>query len=140
MGADYIISVNLFPGLFKADELNNAMDVMYQITQYRDAADLAKEKKLCNLLIEPPLGEYSAESFSSSKEIEAIGREVGKLYYPYFKKLADSINALQPIVYEPELRDKGESSVIIDNISFDGLNYVSEEMLSQQLEFKSGKT
>ena len=43
-------------------------------------------------------------------------------------------------MYEPELRDKGESSVIIDNISFDGLNYVSEEMLSQQLEFKSGKT
>ena len=108
MGADYIIGVNLFPGLFKADELNNAMDVMYQITQYRDAADLAKEKKLCNLLIEPPLGEYSAGSFSSSKEIEAIGREVGKLYYPYLKKLADSINALQPIVYEPELRDKGE--------------------------------
>ncbi len=80
MGADVVIGVNLFSGLTKLEDLNTALDIMYQITQYRDAEDLVKEKKLCDILIEPPLGEYSAGSFGSSDTIKAIGYEMGRLF------------------------------------------------------------
>jgi len=60
MGADIVIGVNLFTGLPDISKLNNILDVFYQITQYRDAEDLVHEKKLCNLIIEPPVAQYSA--------------------------------------------------------------------------------
>src|SRR6478735_179829 len=69
MGADIVIGVNLFSGLTKLEDLNTALDIMYQITQYRDAEDLVKEKELCNILIEPPLNDYSAGSFGASDTI-----------------------------------------------------------------------
>ncbi|TNF39669.1 MAG: alpha/beta hydrolase, partial [Bacteroidetes bacterium] len=46
MGADIVIGVNLFLGLPDVSKLNNVLDVFYQITQYRDAEDLVKEKEL----------------------------------------------------------------------------------------------
>jgi NTE family protein len=61
MGADIIIGVNLFLGLPKIEKLNTALDIMYQITQYVDAADLVNEKRLCNVIIEPPVEDFRQE-------------------------------------------------------------------------------
>jgi len=66
MGADIVIGVNLFKGLPDISKLNDVLDVFYQITQYRDAEDLVKEKKLCDLIIEPPVEQYSAGSFDAT--------------------------------------------------------------------------
>ena len=98
MGADIVIGVNLFTGLPDISKLNNVLDVLYQITQYRDAEDLVEEKKLCDLIIEPPVEEYSAGSFDAADDIMLLGKETGKLYYPYFKHLADSLNKIYPLI------------------------------------------
>jgi len=142
MGADYVIGVNLFPGLSKAEDLTNSLDIMYQITNYRDAEDLVQEKKLCNMLIEPPLTGYSAGSFSSSKEIIAIGNELGDKYYPIFKHLADSLNALsaEPAAkYDPYSRLPESGEIILDSIQVIGVNKTSKTMLMQNLALKVGE-
>lgn len=138
MGADYIIGVNLFPGLAKVDELNNAMDVMYQITQYRDAEDLSKQRKLCKIIIDTPLSEYSAGSFGSSKRIENIGDSIGLVYYPIFKHLADSLNAIERIDYNPETRYEGRDSVILDKMVTEGRVRTTNHMIKEQLGFTEG--
>lgn len=140
MGADIVIGVNLFTGLPDISKLNNMLDVFYQITQYRDAEDLVKEKKLCNLIIEPPVGDYSAGSFDATKEIMLIGKEMGTLYYPYFKRLADSLNALYPIEYSPEGRLPITEHIVIDNITFDGIKNTSMSLLMDKIQIKPGYT
>ena len=138
MGADIIIGVNLFTGLPDIKKLNNVLDVFYQITQYRDADDLVEEKKLCNLVIEPHLEKYSAGSFDSTDSIMDIGNAVGKLYYPYFKKLADSLDAIYPITYDPYTRLPQVKTIVIDAIAFEGIEYTSTSFLLQKLGIKPG--
>ncbi|QBN17693.1 patatin-like phospholipase family protein [Flavobacterium nackdongense] len=139
MGADIVIGVNLFTGLPDIEKLNNVVDVFYQITQYRDAADLVEEKKLCNLVIEPQLDKYSAGSFEATDSIMDIGNVVGKLYYPYFKRLADSLNAKYPVQYDPYSRLPKIDKIVIDAIDFEGIEYTSKNLLLQKLAIKPGK-
>ena len=138
MGADIVIGVNLFTGLPDIEKLDNVLDVFYQITQYRDADDLVEEKKLCNLVIEPHLEKYSAGSFDATDSIMDIGNAVGKLYYPYFKKLADSLNAKYPIKYDPYNRLPKVESIVIDEIAYEGIEYTSKSLLLQKLAIKPG--
>ncbi len=138
MGADLVIGVNLFTGLPNISKLNNVLDVFYQITQYRDAEDLVKEKKLCNLIIEPPVEKYSAGSFDAIDSIMLIGKKTGKLYYPYFKHLADSLNNLYPINYNPDKRLPKTESIVIDEVTFDGIKNTSMSLLSDKIQIKPG--
>jgi len=140
MGADYIIGVNLFPGLAHASELKSAVDVMYQITNYRDAADLVKEKAWCNLLIEPPLNEYTAGSFSDVDTIMRIGNAMGEIYYPYFKHLADSLNAIEKIDYLVDGRLPKNKPITVDSISIVGLEKTNDKSLLHILDIKKGES
>jgi len=138
MGADIVIGVNLFTGLPDINTLDNVLDVFYQITQYRDADDLASEKKLCNLVIEPHLEKYSAGSFDATDSIMDIGNAVGKLYYPYFKHLADSLNARYPVVYDPYGRLPKVEAITIDTVGYEGIEKTSTSLLLQKLGIKPG--
>ena len=140
MGADIVIGVNLFLGLPDVSKLNNILDVFYQITQYRDAEDLIKEKKLCDLIIEPPVEKYSAGSFGDIADIMKIGKEMGKKYYPYFKHLADSLNQLYPVKFNPENRLPARQSIVIDSITFEGLQKTSRTFLLEKLQLTPGNT
>lgn len=140
MGANIVIGVNLFTGLPDIEKLENVLDVFYQITQYRDADDLVEEKKLCNLVIEPNLDKYSAGSFDATDSIMDIGNAVGKLYYPYFKKLADSLNAKYPVKYDPYNRLPKVENIIIDDIGYVGIEKTSENLLLQKLGIQLGKS
>lgn len=139
MGADIVIGVNLFTGLPDIKTLDNVLDVFYQITQYRDADDLVEEKKLCNLVIEPKLEKYSAGSFDATDSIMDIGDEVGKLYYPYFKRLADSLNAKYPITYNPYNRLPIIEKIVIDEFIFEGIEKTSKSLLIDKLGIKTGE-
>ncbi len=140
MGADIVIGVNLFKGLPDISKLNDVMDVFYQITQYRDAEDLVKQKKLCDLIIEPPVDQYSAGSFDAVDSIMLIGKAMGKLYYPYFRHLSDSLNALYPIDYNPHNRKPKKESIVIDDILFEGIEKTSKDLLVDKIQIKKGQT
>ena len=139
MGADYTIGVNLFAGLVNADQLNSALDVMYQITNYRDAEDLQKQKKLCNILIEPPVSDYSAGSFSDAAEILDIGYQMREKYYPIFKHIADSLNKIEQIDYNPYDRLNTNKEVIIDGYEFVGLKGLPKETFIKKSGLGLGK-
>lgn len=94
MGADYVIGVNLNQGLLKSKDLKSALAILMQIGFFKDAELLQKQKAACNIYIMPELGDYGTGSFASSDSILDIGKATGNLYYPYFKKLADSLDAI----------------------------------------------
>ena len=140
MGADIVIGVNLFKGLPDVLKLNSALDVFYQITQYRDAEDLIQQKKLCDLTIEPAVDQYGAGSFSAADSIMYIGKELGKLYYPYFKHLADSLNRISKVNYSPVGRLPKLDTVTIDDVEVFGIKYTSRSLLVDKIGIKVGKS
>ncbi len=94
MGAGIVIGSNVTNGLSKIDKIKNPVDVLFQMAFFREAADFKEELPLTNIYIHMPMEDYNTGSFGSSKEIMEIGLETGRQYYPVFKKLADSLNAL----------------------------------------------
>ncbi len=136
MGADFVIGVNLFSGLSHSSSMRSAFDVMYQITNYRDADDLIKEKQICDMIIEPQVEQFTAASFESSDSIITIGNQSGEDFYVLFKQLADSLNK-EPDSIQMKRRP-GKSSVKIDEIGFEGLNKTSLSMLEHNLNLKKG--
>lgn len=140
MGADYTIGVNLSQGLEKAENLTGAVDILYQIAFYKDADDLQSERKLCNILIEPKLEGYSAGSFSSTEELLKIGKETGKKYYPAFKKLADSLKALDPSYTFRKNRLPKHTRIIMDEYEVKGLKNTTLRAFSRRLNLKTGES
>ncbi len=94
MGADIVIGSNVTSGLAKMDKIKNPVDVLLQMAFFREAADFKEEIPLTDIYIHMPLEDYNTASFGSNKEIIEIGLQTGRQYYPAFKKLADSLNAI----------------------------------------------
>jgi len=139
MGANYTIGVNLSQGLRTADKLNSAIDILYQIAFYKDADDFQHQRKLCNILIEPPLDDYSAASFGSAAELIQLGKEWGKKFYPAFKKLSDSLRASNPNYHFRKNRLPSETKITIDGTHINGLKHTSEKSFIKRLHLEIGK-
>jgi NTE family protein len=139
MGANYTIGVNLSQGLLKADKLNSAIDILYQIAFYKDADGFQHERKLCNILIEPLMEDYSAASFGSSSELIQLGKKWGKKYYPVFKKLADSLKVNNPNYHFKKNRLPQKTKITIDGTNINGLKHTSEKSFSKRLGLEIGK-
>lgn len=140
MGADYVIGVNLSQGLLSADKLLTPVDMLYQIGFYKDADDFEKEVKLCNLLIEPDLKDFSAASFGAADSIMFIGNETGKRYYPFFKKLADSLKAIYPDAVPAANRLPRAENVILDGFELEGLTHTTKMDFEGKLGLRTGVT
>ncbi|HTF17862.1 MAG TPA: patatin-like phospholipase family protein [Chryseolinea sp.] len=139
MGAEYVIGVNLSQGLSPASKLNSVLDILYQIGFYKDADDFEHERELCNVLIEPPLADYSAASFGSAQTIIDIGKETGKRYYPIFKKLADSLRAIYPHYKPIQNRLPIVKEVAVDSITIVGLEHTTNRSFKNRLAIEPGK-
>lgn len=139
MGADYVIGVNLFSGLTPAEQTNNMLDVMLQITNFRDAADLKDEKAACDVLIEPDVAQYNAASFSAQEAIFAIGDSTGKAFEPFFRQLADSLHKVYGVPYSPKMRMKPyDPQVRIVDFEFEGLENTNSRLLIHALNLHAG--
>lgn len=98
MGADYIIGSNVSAGAYTAANLLSPIDVMLQISSFKDNADFKAQKALCNVLVEYPLGTYTSGSFTAAEPIIAIGLAQGRTLVPRLQALRDSLDR----VYGPQ--------------------------------------
>ena len=140
MGANYVIGVNLSQGLLAASELTSPIDILYQIGFYKDAEDFQTERKLCNVLIEPPVRKYNAASFTNVDSIIAVGKRTGNQYYPLFKKLADSLRQHYPGYAPIQNRLPVTRSVTVDSIHIQGLHHTTRTSFRNRLNLTLGKT
>lgn len=140
MGANYAIGVNLSAGLESADKLTSAVDVLYQIAFYKDADDFKEERMLCNLLIEPPMENYSAASFGSSDELIRLGKEWGRRYYPHFKRLADSLKSIGTGNEYVKDRLPKYRKINIDGFEINGLDKTTKTSFLNRLNLETGQS
>lgn len=138
MGADYVIGVNLSAGLIKASKLNSPIDVLLQIGFYKDADNFSMQKKLCDLLIEPRVQNFSAGSFGAIDSLLYIGDEAGARFYPYFKKIADSLRAHYPNYRYRTDRLPVSKNIVVDDIIPEGLVHYGKKGFLDELGLKPG--
>ena len=95
MGADILIGVNVSASYLPPDQMNSAINILYQTAFLRSSEDFEAEMALCDQYIDVDVSRFTAGSFNASDSILAIGKAAGDQYYPYFKHLADSLNAIE---------------------------------------------
>lgn len=138
MGADIVIGSNVTNGLAKIDKIKNPVDVLLQMAFFRDAEDFKEELPLTNIYIHMPLEEYNTASFGSTKEIIQIGLETGRQYYPIFKKLADSLKALDS-TESVVIKQKNNNSVYIASYEVNGLKKTTVPFFIHLMDFYDHK-
>jgi len=144
MGADFVIGVNLNKGLDKAEDLKTTFGILLQLAFFKDASTFEQHKQECDIYILPDLQGYGTGSFATSDSIVDIGKEYGKLYYPKFKRLADSLNSIYP---QPFVKDRLPKTKVLNirSYSVDGLKNTSSKFffgllaLDGNTEFSSKK-
>jgi len=139
MGADYVIGVNVTEGLSKAEDLTSMVDILYQISFYRDAVDFVEQQKACDNFIQVHLENFSAASFNSADSIIKVGQEAGRLWYPVFKALADSLNKYYPQEVKKPASYQMTDSIYINDISVEGISKTNAKSLEARLGFKTNQ-
>lgn len=137
MGADFVIGSNVAGGLLPKEKINNVFQVLLQVAFFREDADAVNERKLCNIYIKHNLDNFNMGSFSSTEEIMKEGFAKGDSLYPYFKRIADSLNA----IYGPDQSVKKTlpvvDSVRITEYEVKGLNRTNENFFLHRTGFKN---
>jgi NTE family protein len=134
MGADIVIGSNVSGGLAPKDKINNPIDVILQMAFFREASDFKEQLPLTDVYIYMPLEKYTMSSFGSSETILEEGLATGRAYYPLFKKLADSVNALGAVPVTKK-DTAGNLSVFITGYEVNGLKNTTANFLSHLMNF-----
>ena len=134
MGADIVIGSNVTGGLSKIEKIKNPVDVLLQMAFFKESEDFKQELPLLDIYIHMPMEKYNSGSFSSNKEILQVGYDTGRTYYPQFKRLSDSINALYP---EPVEKDMvtNKNAVFITEYKVNGLRKTSVPFFAHTMNF-----
>jgi NTE family protein len=140
MGANIIIgsTVAIFTNA-KAKDIATPMQILLNVAFFRENEYSKTDLALCDYLIKHPLSEYSTGSFTSGDSIMAIGNRVGDLYYPLFKKIADSLNSIYGKPVKRQL-PAIEQKIKIRHIVTDSLKYIGNKYLMRILDLKEGNS
>lgn len=139
MGADIVIGSNVSGGLSVKEKILNPIDVILQMAFFKEAGDFKEEIPLTDYYIYMPLEKYNMGSFGNSKTILNEGLETGRSYYPVFKKLADSINALGN--YETKKEDSlKRQNIFIAGYKVTGLKKTSPAFLTHLMNFNDTRS
>lgn len=132
MGAELIIGCNVSAASLPADQMNSAINILYQTAFLRSSEDFKEEVKLLDMFIDIDLQHFSAGSFFSSDSILVIGKAAGDLYYPYFKRLADSLNAIKKMPFEAN-RLPAKEKILIRGMTIVGLETTTKTAFFERL-------
>jgi NTE family protein len=133
MGATYTIGVSVSTPLKNAAELNDAVKVLTQVVFLNEDKDRIEESKICDLVINVPMGDYTAASFDASDALIDLGIEEGRKYYPIFKRMADSLKALYPDYKFVKNRLPAVSNYKISRVEVAGLNKFGKDAFLSQI-------
>jgi NTE family protein len=129
MGADIIIGVNVSSGNLPANKLRSMTNVLFQAMSLAGSVDVAKQKKMVDLLIEPDLNRFSVGDFPKAEAIIKAGREKGDSIRTALLALKDSLNALYPGQFDRMVHLPERSAYSFAEIEVRGLKTYSSSFV-----------
>jgi len=137
MGASIIIGSYVgFKG-YKADKLQTVSGIMEQIAMFRSLDDFESEKKLVDVLIKPETTGLSIFGFDNTDSLIQRGYVAALPFKQYFKKLADSLNAIG--VQEPLKNILVKKDYAFNKINITGNKNYSTDQILGVLDLKPGQ-
>jgi NTE family protein len=133
LGADIIIGVDVQSGLRDKSELQGAINVLFQITNFQAIEKMNLNSKNTDIYIKPDIKNFGAVSFEKAKEIILRGEEAAFTVYEDFEKIAEKSSPYQ----KPKLKIESDS-LKIKNIVCNNLGHYSKAYIEGKLKFKSG--
>lgn len=136
MGADIIIGVDVSSDLRKLNELNNALEIVDQLTSFLGMAKYEENIKLCDLYIKPDILPYSAASFNPT-DIDTLilrGERAARAQWEDLMKLKEKIG-LTPSENEEKIIDNKfirTDSLVIGRIYIDGVGTREEKWVRKK--------
>ncbi len=133
MGADILIGVNLSQNSTE-DQLNNMFNMLSQIMFLGDLDDTEKQKKICDILIEPDLTGYGPSSFNNTDTLIKRGYEAALKQLDTLRTLANALNKQYgpaKVVQLPVV-----DSVYISSIEVSGLTKVQPSLIKGKMGIK----
>jgi NTE family protein len=140
MGADIVIGVDVSAGLYKKDELNSFIRIMDQTSSAQASRANEEQGKLCDILIKPDITNYDLFSFEYMDSLVLNGERAARAILPRLKKLADSLQQIQPFTVKTKAI-KPIDKLHIKAIEYEGLEKVSLSLVKANFEIKdTGQT
>ncbi|MBV6429445.1 MAG: hypothetical protein KIPDCIKN_04003 [Haliscomenobacter sp.] len=121
-GAEVIIGVYTGARSSPQDKLTSFSDILYQSGFLMSIKDAEAQLPYLRIFIEPDLSALGADRFDSYEAIIAAGEREARKFMPVLKHLADSLNALGPLLPLPPIPRK--DSVFVDLIEINGNQFI----------------
>jgi NTE family protein len=137
MGADIIIGSYVGFNGYKADKLQTVSGIVEQIAMFRSLDDFESEKKLVDVLIKPETTGLSVFGFDNSDSLIQRGYIAALPFKAYFKKLADSLNAIG--IQEPLKNIFDKKDYTFNKITINGNKSYSEAQIRGVLDINPGQ-
>lgn len=132
LGADIIIGVDVGAPLRSAENLKTFVEILDQALSLPAASANKEQRKLCDILIEPDLGEVNFSSFDRVTEIIRAGELAARKILPQLQRLAESFKAGHAGT-KVRARIATVDSILINRIDIRGLHHASSSMVLSQL-------
>jgi NTE family protein len=138
-GADIIIGSYVGAEMKSRDQLSSMVSLLKQSTMLLSVMDSEENKPLCDVLIEPDLGEYSPADFYNADSIIDRGEIAARKMKKNLKSLIDSINYRSRDI---ELHEHEKSDLVsiekikIKHVEYVGLENVSHKLVTGKLNLK----
>ncbi|RAV29519.1 patatin-like phospholipase family protein [Sinomicrobium soli] len=121
LGADKIIGVDVQDPLADRDQLSSAMDILFQINNYRTVNDMKLKREETDVYIKPDIKGFSVVSFDKGPVIIANGEEAGR----------EHIAELEALAAKQRKREEPFRTPVRDSIDIDGLVLQGNEKYSR---------
>ncbi len=136
-GADIIIGSYVGAEMKSREQLSSMVSLLKQSTMLLSVMDSEENKPLCNVLIEPNLGDYSPADFYNADSIINRGEIAARKMRGNLKRLIDSINYRGTKV---DIEERGELLAIekikIKRVEYVGLENISRKLVTGKLNLK----
>ncbi len=139
LGADFIIGGYTGGQLYRKEELNSFLKILYQTSSFNRLEDSEYQKKLCDIYVNSNgyLDGYSAVDFGKFEEILAMGEAAAREQLPKLIELARSQQGKQIAPLEIV---KGKTKVRIDSIVTSRLDPSHRRLALGKLNLKYGNS
>ena len=133
MGSRFQIGVSVSQPADSMSDIDDAVKVLGQVMFLQEAKDSREQAKLCDLFMEIPMGDFGSGSFSSASEIIDLGIREGRRMYPVFKRIADSLRAVDTSYSFRSDRLPRREAYRVGNVEVTGLDSAATQSFLRQV-------
>jgi NTE family protein len=118
MGAEIIVGGDVQSGLYSKEKLTSITSILDQVMSFHRVEKNIIGDSLTDIHVRIKM-EYGMMDFQNYDSIISVGEAVARQYYPAIKRLADSLNAIEPLPLKT-YHARPLDSIFIDDLVIEG--------------------